>query len=162
MRITTTIGPFASVYVAMATSNVWTEIKDLRTDGVQVTESIPTDYLPLLDNDVQADYHSVKASLTWLSDSDQLTLLSRGQDLSANVNDPPGMNKYRLVLLHSNPNITSSFYISDMTTAKQRTVNYLKSDPSKLNVVFEVRKRDTGVLVIYKGTSAAIKTLAGI
>lgn len=159
------VAPFSSCFVGnYGDSAVLTRLTPLRTGGATIREELPTS--PALRclgyNVVQSDNWSVRVTLNFIKDSDDLiTRLTRGLTISADINTAPGTNQYQLLLVGFDPDTKESYYFPRVRTEKVREIGYTKTAASVLQVTFIGEDRDVNNPIMYTNTPAALAIIMG-
>lgn len=159
------IAPFSSCFVGnYGDSAVLTRITSFRVQGATIREELPTSpALRCLDyNVVQSDNWTVKVTLTFLKDNDDMvTRLCRGLTISQSINSPPATNQYQLLLLAPDSDVKESYYFPRVRTDKVREIGYSKNNASVLSVTFIAEERNVNNPILYIDTYANLATVMG-
>lgn len=152
---------FAGIYLGnYGVASPLTQIFDMRTNGAQLNEKFPTDFVSVLGNRIQSENHSFDVTLTFYSDADVVSDVSRGRPINdSNAYGAPGNQLYSLLLV--DPFATDSFFFPKISTVKSRTTEYRKDKPIATEVQFRAENRDPNVVLAYQSSVANLIGIMG-
>lgn len=155
----TPIGAFTACYVGLyGQTTPLSQLVSVRTEGAEVGEDLPTDFVLSLDSPVQSGNHIVRVTLSFLSTSKELTALVRGLLPGASdINTPIGQTQYSLMLVTGIGQ--DNYYFPQVRTEKTYKRTYSKKSPTVTSIVFIAEKRDVTVNIINKGTLAELSAI---
>lgn len=94
------IGPFAGIYVGLTgQASALTQVNAVRTNGGEVFDILPSEYVPAINAPVQTGNHTAGVTLEFMSTDDQTTCLAKGLPLGSDINGTPGMSQYAVLLV---------------------------------------------------------------
>jgi len=135
---TITIGPFSSITVNGS------PISNIRTGGSSVTEVIPDQYFPCLNNSATVDWHTVSFSLTFYNPNRFVMNLARGQVPNTSLNSPPDQQIYSMTL----GGLNQSYTFPTIRTVKRLDVNQNKDRATQITINFIAQNRNPDVSLI--------------
>lgn len=159
-RITAQV--FSAIYIGdNSSSSPLTRITELATNGVEITEDLPTAYVVSEDADVQSGNHIVTAKLEFYADSGLVTKISRGVSISGSINDPIGTKLYSLLLLSPTATAENSYYLPKVRVDKLRKLIYSKKQAVSQLISLIAENRDPTVPLLYQGTHSYLDGVMG-
>lgn len=155
-------GPFIAAYVDISTNSApLTLINSIATEPVEIQVFMNSEYKACIDNDRQTGLYTVKFDLNFYGHDDIPILLARRLSLSAGINDAISNNKYSLLLLHNNDTEKASYYFPTIRAVVDYTINYDKSNPTKVKISFIAENRDSSADLYFRNTYSALDTEMG-
>jgi hypothetical protein len=156
-RQTFQIGPFAGIYVGLTgQASALTQVNAVRTNGGEVFDILPSEYVPAINAPVQTGNHTAGVTLEFMSTDDQTTCLAKGLPLGSDINGTPGMSQYAVLLVGYG---SDNYYLPRARTEKLVRRNYNKRSTTNTSIAFTGENRDASVKLIYKGTLAELQTI---
>lgn len=122
------------------------------TGPINITETLPEQFVPGLSITIQAGLHEIQATGTFLGDSDTLLKLSRGISLSDSVDSAPEFTTYSLLLVYPDDTANSSWYFPKVRVVHTTPINYSKTEATVLPLTFIWQERDRYIPIFYKNT----------
>lgn len=157
-KFSTPIGPFSGVYVGLTSqATALTQLSDVRTGGGTIDESLPTEYIVALDAPIQSGNHTVRLTLSFLGNSNEVIRLVRGLPPGSNINAPIAQTQYAVLVLGADPLGEDNYYLPKVRTEKTSNRAYSKTATTSTAVVFVAENRDVTQNIIYKGNLATIQ-----
>lgn len=122
------------------------------TGPINITESLPEQFVPGLDVTIQTGLHEIQATATFYGDSDTLLKLSRGISLSDSADSAPEFTTYSLLLVYPDDTANSSWYFPQVRVVHNTPLNYSKDAATVLPLNFIWQDRDRYNTIFYKDT----------
>lgn len=156
------IGPFAAFYVGdYGSSDVLTRIVAINTGPINITESLPEQFLPGLQKTIQTGLHEVQGTLNFYGDDDNIIRLSRGIKLTDPVDGAPEFNTYSLLLLYPDESANSSYFFPQVRFVHNTALNFEKTRATEINLNFLWQDRNRYNNIFYKGNYDDLAAIMG-
>lgn len=156
---------FAAAYVGDASpaSAVLTRIGNIRTEGTDVIDNTPTDYLPWLDEVVVTGLRDVTVEMQFYeSSSDLVDKLAMGISVSGSFADGPSLQKYALLLVapEASPG-RLNFYFPKLRSEVHYESKFVKDGAVVVPVTFKISANELDTLPYYRSTLVNLATSMG-
>lgn len=158
--ITPAIYAFSGVYIGdTGTGSPLTKISSLRTNGVRILETLPTDFVQSQSGPVQSGDNTFAVFLEFLGDDDIQTKIARGLSLSAgDASAVTTFTQYALFLVP--PKATeNAYYIPKARTNHEFGVSYTKKTATSIPVTLTAENRNITTRLFYRGTPASLASI---
>lgn len=156
------IGPFSGLYIGTSgQSTPLSEVNSTRTGGGVFRETMPSEYVVSVDNNVQVGNHAVSITVSFLGKSDQIIQLMRGLALGSDINNPMGQTKYALLATGPDPTSGGNYYLPSCWTERVVETQQTKNSPTVSAVTFRCENRNVLVPLHYEGTLVLMASAMG-
>lgn len=153
---------FSSIYIGnYSSSSPLTLITELRTNGAEISEDLPTTYVTSEDQEIQSGNHIYTVKLEFIADTGIITRITRGLSISGNINDPISTTQYSLLLLSPDSTKENSYYLPKVRVEKVRKLSYTKRAVTTQVVTFLSEHRLVTTNLMYQGTHSYLDGIMG-
>lgn len=159
-KIKVPVGVHSAIFCGDYSSSAkLTRIWPLRTDGLELTDDNPGEYLPGLNTYEQSDVRRVSLTATFMADTGTVYKLSRKLALTADGNDPSiPRNKY-IVFIASKD--LESHILEECSVVSAMRVPYGKKDATKIRITFEGTHRNPDYNLLNSGSLTLMASSLG-
>ncbi len=159
------IGVQSGFYVGSmaATGTVLTRIRARRTEGLEIIDITPSEYVVGIDQRAETDLRKVTLTAHFYNDSQTIYNLANNVSFSATgLNSPCDYSEKFMIFIVDSASASQKCYIlSDMNAVGGRRIPYKKDAPTVIDVNLEANKYNPDDTVIQKGTAAELGTILG-
>lgn len=134
------VGPFSAVFVGLGSgldSAQMVQLTSLTTGPQSVDLEIPENFNYSANDSLQSGPVIIKATITFLSDDDDIVQLGSGNFIDATENDSPSQFvRLMLLLIHPDSSANSSILIPTCYVQKTLKTNYQKNAATEIPLTF--------------------------
>lgn len=156
---------FSSVYIGdcAPASGVLSKVNNIRTEGVLIGDTTPTEYISWLDEIcVTGDRVITVESSFYSKDSNNLPgLMAKGISVGGSFNDITDLQMYTLLLVAPDETLEDSFYFPKVKTNLDWKNSYKKDGGIVTPVTFTLNLNDPFTQPYFKSTVSALVSLLG-
>jgi hypothetical protein len=135
------IGAQSKFFIGMfGSSNVLTSIKVLKTDGNDLLNDVPNEYVPGINSYEQSDLRKVSLTATFYSDTGLVWNLANKQDLGDPVNAASDPSNQYVVFIADQ--IVSSYILPQVSVVSATNLKYSKGICVQAKITLEFQHRN--------------------
>lgn len=147
-----------------ATGTVLTRIRAVKTAGNNISDIVPTEYVPSIKQRVQTDLRKVTLTSPFYGDSQAIYNLAGNIPMSATgLNSPCDYTEQYMVFIVDKASGSDKCYVlSNINSVGGRILGYSKENPTVVSITLEADDRDPSVNILFKGTLPDCITQLGV